>query len=219
VLSDLACEGDHAALCDYDEQFGLQDEVLLTPAMALAAGTLTFQSSGSLYWCRDTLDYCDLNVWLVTGDWDGGLDDDLYVGRADDDWLTSGQCFTSSFDLDPLLPGGPVRVGFQYYGRNGDLVGLDAIRLEGVEPGTWGDVPWVSVAPASGTVAGDAQTETEVLLDATGLTAGTCYTASLGLLHGDPGWENPVYLPLQLCVASPSAAEGRRYLPLVVKMR
>jgi hypothetical protein len=29
VLSDLACEGDHAAVCDYDEQFGLQDEVLL----------------------------------------------------------------------------------------------------------------------------------------------------------------------------------------------
>ncbi|MGD2041583.1 MAG: hypothetical protein PVH11_12220, partial [Anaerolineae bacterium] len=216
---DFAHEGDHSAFCDYDDLFGQQDEVLLSPALALESGVLGFWSSGDLYWCRDTLDHCDLNVWLVLGDWDGGLNDDVYVGRADDDWEHSGQWSFSRFDLDPFLPGGPVRVGFQYYGRDGERIGLDSVLLEGVEPGTWQDVPWVSVAPPSGTAPADGLDSVGVHFDATDLAVGACYTASLGLLHSDPGWENPAYVPLQLCVAPDSADVERQYLPLIVRSR
>jgi hypothetical protein len=219
LASDSAQEGDHSAFCDYDDLFGQQDEVLLTPALALESGVLDFWSSGDLYWCRDTLDHCDLNVWLVLGDWDGGLNDDVYVGWADDDWEHSGQWSFSRFDLDPFLPGGPVRVGFQYYGRDGEQIGLDSVLLEGVEPGTWQDVPWVSVAPPSGILPAGGLGSVNVHFEATDLAVGACYTASLGLLHSDPGWENPAYVPLQLCVAPDSAGAERQYLPLIVRSR
>jgi hypothetical protein len=64
----------------------------------------------------------------------------------------------------------------------------------------WLDVPWVSEVPTNGVTLGDDTFDVDVIFDSTGLTAGECYTASLGLLHDDPGWDNPTMIPLELCV-------------------
>jgi hypothetical protein len=83
---------------------------------------------GSNYWCRDALDNCDLNVWLVVGDWGGS--DDIYVYTADSDWTDSFTWSSSTVNLTPFLPAGtPVRIGFQYEGQDGAQVGLDAIHI------------------------------------------------------------------------------------------
>ncbi len=66
--------------------------------MDISTGTLDFWSQGSVYWCRDTNDNCDLNIWIVIDEWDGGAVNDIYVGKADDDWPEAGfghiQCST-----------------------------------------------------------------------------------------------------------------------------
>jgi hypothetical protein len=64
----------------------------------------------------------------------------------------------------------------------------------------WLDVPWVSEVPTNGVTMADDTFDVDVIFDTTGLTAGECYTASLGLLHDDPGWDNPTMIPLELCV-------------------
>jgi hypothetical protein len=121
--------GANFADVEYDDQIAQQDEWLLSPQLQLSSGTLTLWSFGSLYWCRDTYDSCDLEVWLVVGTVGGG--DDVYVGLADNDWITSWEWAQSTFDLGPYLPGGPVRIGFRYYGLDGAQVGLDDIFLDG----------------------------------------------------------------------------------------
>jgi hypothetical protein len=81
----------------------------------------------------------------------------------------------------------------------GDEVDALAIEAGGVPP--WGDIPWVTEVPTNGVVPPDSFFDVNVTFDATGLTVGECYTGSLGLLHDDPGWDNPAYVPLTLCVA------------------
>jgi len=88
---------------------------------------LEFWSFGSLYWCRDTYDNCDLNVWLVRGPWGGG--DDIYLGKADDNWAGTFVWSKSTFNLTPYLPGGPVRIAFQYLGVDGAQIALDDISV------------------------------------------------------------------------------------------
>ena len=73
-----------------------------------------------------------------------------------------------------------------------------ATQTVGMPP--WNDVPWVSEVPTNGIVGPDNVFEVDVVFDSTGLTVGECYTASLGLVHDDPGWESPYYIPLLLCV-------------------
>jgi hypothetical protein len=65
-------EGSYAASVFYDEALALQNEVLLSPEFMADSAILDFYSFGSLYWCRDYYDNCDLNVYLVVGDWGGG---------------------------------------------------------------------------------------------------------------------------------------------------
>jgi hypothetical protein len=64
----------------------------------------------------------------------------------------------------------------------------------------WIDVPWVSEVPDAGTTPADDVFDVDVIFDSTGLTAGECYTASLGLLHDDPGWASPAMVPLTMCI-------------------
>ena len=120
--------GSYSADCEYDAQLAQQNEVLLSPEFQAASAQLQFYSFGSLYWCRDTYDNCDLNVWLVVGDWGGG--DDILVHTADNDWTDTWAWSLSSVDLAPYLPPGtPVRVAFQYEGLDGAQVGLDAVSV------------------------------------------------------------------------------------------
>ena len=139
-----------------------QDEWLLSSELQISEGTLSFWSFGSLYWCRDTYDNCDLNIWLVVGDVGGG--DDVFVGRTDDDWTESWTWTQSVFELDDKLPGTPIRIGFQYSGDDGAEIGLDDIYLDG---GGGIDLPWVSIEPQSGSLPAESNTQrVNVVFDA-----------------------------------------------------
>ncbi|MFC2015690.1 S8 family serine peptidase [Chloroflexota bacterium] len=121
-------EGAYWAGCAPDSSGDLQDEVLLTSEFQAADATLEFYSFGDLEVCRDVSENCDLNIWLVLGSWGG--EDDVYLYTADQDWTLSGEWALTTLDLGPHLSfSTPVRIGFQYVGQNGELVGLDAIRI------------------------------------------------------------------------------------------
>jgi hypothetical protein len=121
--------GTYAADVEYDPAPAAQDEWLLSPVINACTGTLSFWSAGSVTWCRDTYDNCDLNAWIVVGDLGGG--DDIFITEADPTWLTNYTWAQSSVDISSLLPGGPVRIGFQYVGNDGAQVILDDILLGG----------------------------------------------------------------------------------------
>jgi hypothetical protein len=123
--------GSYAANVASDPAAAAQDEVLLTPQLPMGWTTnLDFYSRGSLYWCRDWFDNCDLEVWIVVDDWDGGAVDDIYVGNADDDWTGDSVWSRTSIDLTPLLPALRVRLGFRYVGLTGAQIALDDIEIE-----------------------------------------------------------------------------------------
>jgi uncharacterized repeat protein (TIGR01451 family) len=67
----------------------------------------------------------------------------------------------------------------------------------------WGDVPWVSEVPTSGVTMADDTFTVDIAFDTNDLNAGECYTASLGLLHDDPYYKQPAFLPVNLCVTTP----------------
>lgn len=166
--------GNAGADVEYDPATQDQNEWLLTPEYALASGTLSVWSYGSVYWCRDTYDNCDMNVWLVVGA-PGGTDD-VFVGKLEDAWSANWTWAQSTFDLTALLPGEPVRIGFQYSGNDGAQVAIDDVLLDGV---IGLDVPWLSETPVTGTLAANGGTATvAVNFDAAGLAAGD-YSAKL----------------------------------------
>jgi len=113
---------------EYDSYLSDQNEVLLSPQFSADSATLSFYSQGSLYWCRDTYDNCDLNIWVVVGSWGGA--DDVLIYTADDDWLITWQYENTVIDLSPYISSStPVRIGFQYLGNDGAQVGLDDISI------------------------------------------------------------------------------------------
>ena len=107
-----------------------QDEWLLSPEVEVQTGALSFWSAGSLDRCRDALDNCDLNVWLVVGP-DAGDGDDMLLATADGDWAGNYVWSQSLITFTLTPPTTTVRVGFQYTGTDGAEVNLDAILLEG----------------------------------------------------------------------------------------
>ena len=121
-------EGELYATVYYDPDLGTQNEVLLSPQFEATSASLEFYSYGSVYWCRDEFNNCDLNVWLVRGAWGGG--DDVKIYTADRDWPANWQWGQSRVNLTPFLPAGiPVRIAFQYEGQDGAQVSLDAVRI------------------------------------------------------------------------------------------
>jgi subtilisin family serine protease len=124
--------GSYYATCFWDPDGRPQDEVLLSPELEASTAQLQFYSFGSLDWCRDKQDNCDLNIWLVIGTWDGGTGDDVFVRTADEDWIDSYIWSPSTIDLTPYLPADqPVRVAFQYEGWDGAQIALDDIKIVG----------------------------------------------------------------------------------------
>jgi hypothetical protein len=113
----------------YDPALLDQDEVLLSPTFDADSGDVSLWSYGSLYWCRDTYDNCDLEVWLVKGNWDAGSGDDIYLGSADDDWVDTWTYSYSTFDFTPYASGDPTRIAFRYVGNNGAEVSLDDVEI------------------------------------------------------------------------------------------
>jgi C1A family cysteine protease len=129
LLSGSAYSGAFAAQCQYDDMLGYQNEVLLSPQFQADSARLQFYSFGSLQWCRDLLDNCDLNVWLVVGDWGGG--DDIFVRTVDGDWIDTFTWSPTNINLTPYLPSGtPVRVAWQYEGMDGAQIAIDGIQIQ-----------------------------------------------------------------------------------------
>jgi len=107
-----------------------QDEVLLTPTLRMVSGKLQFWSMGHPYWCRDTHDNCDLEVWIVVGGWDGGSKDDIKLHKAEDDWPAAWVFAPTFLDLSSsLLQGKPVRIGFRYKGLDGADAYIDDVQI------------------------------------------------------------------------------------------
>ncbi len=199
--STYAYEGSYGARAPWDYD---QDEWLLTPELALAEGALSVYSQGSVYWCRDTNDYCDLNVWLVIGEVGGG--DDIFVKNLEEDWSASWTWTLTTIDLTPFLPGEPVRIGFQYIGDDGATAAIDSVVLDGVE-GL--DVPWLSEDPVSMVILPNDSFDVTVGFDSTGLFEGD-YLATLRIkeLSGAR-----VDVPVTLHVIN----LRNLYLPLILK--
>ena len=150
-----------------------QDEWLLTPELALAEGTLSVWSEGSIVWCRDTYDNCDLNVWLVVDEVGGG--DDVFVANLDEDWPANWTWTQATIDLAAFLPGVPVKIGFQYIGDDDADVAIDDIALDGV---VGLDIPWLSENPVTGTIPAGGTLDVAVTFNSTGLALGD-YLATL----------------------------------------
>ena len=130
IDSDHPYSPPYDAACDYDPTGAQQDEVLLSPPFQLTTASVSFYSQGSVYYCRDDYQRCSLDVWLVVGEMDNV--NDIFVYRANQDWLGTYVWSPSFVDLTPYLPADtPVRVAFQYYGKNGAQISLDSIVISG----------------------------------------------------------------------------------------
>jgi subtilisin family serine protease len=95
---------------------------------------------------------------------------------------------------------------------------LDGVSLPSAQKGdeppvlaqpAWSDVPWISEVPSSGVVPAGGYVSVDLQFSSSDLSAGECYTASLGLLHDDPFQETPVMIPVRLYVTP-----WYTYLPL-----
>ena len=107
------------------------------------------------------------------------------------------------------------RLAFRYFvtdagasGTNSNYIGIDTVEYElGIPPvgcSAPEDIPWLSVAPASGTTPADGESTVNVNFDATGLTAGE-YEALLCVNSNDPMMPL-VEIPVALTVADPEPA-------------
>ena len=196
-------EGTHFADVEYDPALVPQNEVLMTPMLDISNAILDFWSMGSIYWCRDTLNNCDLNIWIVIGAWDGGAGNDIFVGKADDAWTSNFIWSNSIFDLTPLLPGVPIRIAFQYTGADGAQIGLDSIRLDI-------DIPWLITSPMTGTVQAGNCSDIDVTFDSTNTVPGNYY----GALRIDSNASNEPFVNV---FVSMTVTNYEVYLPVTQK--
>ena len=179
---------------------------LLSPPLDLAGATLTFWSAGSTYWCRDGDNRCDLRIWLVP---DAG--DPIFVALVDPQWAGEFTWTRHEFDLDPLLPDGPVRVAFHYRGQESAVL-LDDVQVTIPAPPPaplcqiGGSIPWLAWSPSAGNNTPGAGTPVTLTLAATTLAEGT-YTGTLCLESNDPispGLTLPLTMTVDLCALDPA---------------
>ncbi|GAB5518608.1 MAG: hypothetical protein RhofKO_08590 [Rhodothermales bacterium] len=169
--------GTFFASIQYDDNLVQQDEWIIGPA-GFYSGTLSFWSSGSIFWCRDDNDNCDLEAWLVVGA--PGGDDDILLGVAEDDWEDNFTWAQTTFDLDANAPGVPHSLAFRYVGLDGAQVSLDDIDFD-----FDGSLPPVTVDLAEFTVApGESQDVTVTF--SSELVAGSTLEGSVDFLTNDP---------------------------------
>ena len=112
-------------------------------------------------------------------------------------WPANWTYAQSVFNLTPYLPGGPVRLGFQYDGVDGAEVALDDIVLDGVEAG---DIPWLSESPITGTLAADDFADIAVTFDSMTYTVGTQLNAILKVSTDDPFNDTLISVPVTMTV-------------------
>ena len=133
ITSTAPHEGSYSAVVPYP---GNDNEVgtwLLSPAFELEGkGIVEFSSQASPFWCRDTNDNCDLEVWVIRGN-EAGDSDDIKLGLADPDW-PAGDFVWTDHEMEIPAGLGPIRIGFLIKANKvvgGDKVYLDAIKISG----------------------------------------------------------------------------------------
>lgn len=199
--------GAYSAWVLYDPDLVPQDEWLLSPELTITNGVFSMWSLGSLFWCRDDNDNCDLEIWLVVDDV-GGVDD-VFVGTTDDDWQDTFAWSQSIFNITSLLPDEPVKIGLRYIGTDGAQISVDDILLYTCSPPA--DIPWLDVAPVSGTTTANSSDTVEIVFDSSGQTLGDYYE-SLCLTSNDS--TNPIVaIPLTMTVVEINDV----FLPVILK--
>jgi hypothetical protein len=136
IDADTPYEGNYNASCFYDENLNQQDEVLISPTFTGSGMILEFYLLGSVYWAVDPFDNYDIKVWVVIGDWDGGLGDDILITEdALEDFVTENWVWTyCNYSLPAAVNDIPIAIAFQYWGLDGAQGSIDAISVEGEEP-------------------------------------------------------------------------------------
>ncbi len=154
----LPHSGTYHALVPYDWR-ELQDEVLLSASFTATSGSVSLWSYGSPYWCRETYDLCDLEVWLVNGAWDWGGGDDVYLGQTDPDWTDEFTWSHSTFDFSAHACGTPARIALRYTGYDGAEISVDDILIDYSlvcnDPDEPNDTPGQAVPISTGTTLAD----------------------------------------------------------------
>ncbi len=122
------------------------------------------------------------------------------------DWMTNGSLSSGPW-APPISIVGQTTTGnaLQYTGAWAAALDSGTSTPQGMPfiiegTGGYADVPWVSEVPTVGVVLPDSSFDVDVIFDSTGLGINQCYTASLLLIHDDPGWATPFPIPLTLCV-------------------
>ncbi len=153
--------GSYHAHVLYDPALLDQDEVLLSPSFTATSGDVSLWSKGSLYWCRDTNDNCDLEIWFVNGTWDWGGGDDVYLGIVDNDWTSTWAWSQSIFDFSAYASGNPAQIAFRYVGNDGAEIGIDEIDINYSSGGACGDPHETNDSPGQATSIGYGTTLTD----------------------------------------------------------
>jgi len=111
-----------------------QDEWLVSPVFQAASGLVDVNHLGSIFWCRDNNDNCDLDVMLVVDGIGGG--DDVLLKRLDEDWPASFTLTATQVDFTASIPGptSNLQIAFRLTGNDGAQVTVDDIVITGEEP-------------------------------------------------------------------------------------
>ncbi|MBN8726081.1 MAG: S8 family serine peptidase, partial [Xanthomonadales bacterium] len=103
----------------------------------------------------------------------------------------------TKFTLNGLPSSGTGRIAFRYFvssggpaGAGSNIIGLDRVVVDNGTSGGGGctnpsDIPWLSVSPLAGSVAGGSNTDVTVSVNAAGLATGT-YMANVCVASNDP---------------------------------
>jgi hypothetical protein len=101
------------------------DSYLLTPDLTAAQGQVSVWSLGCTdqAWC----DFYDIDVMLVVGAPGGG--DDVFLGNLNELWTDYFTTWKEGV-FAYAAPSTPYRIGFRYYGLDGDLGVIDEVTIE-----------------------------------------------------------------------------------------
>jgi len=145
--------GTTSASVVYDPFLAPADEWLITPEFYAVSGTVDVTHNGSIYWCRDDFDNCDLDVYLIVDGVGGG--DDILIKNLDEDWIDSYITnISTQIDFTSSIPNSntPLQIGFRYTGVDGAQVSMDDVLVSGVagsavvaEPQSVPSLQWYSI--------------------------------------------------------------------------
>ncbi|MEP7042250.1 MAG: hypothetical protein ABI843_04275 [Dokdonella sp.] len=177
-------------------QIGESDGVFLVTAAFDAAGNmygLDIAGDQLVAMDKTTGDYQPIGPIGFDANYAQDMDFDPSTGTlwyAGYDKYNAGYMYTLDTTTGLASPVAPV--------PNGTELSAFSIAVPAGGCATPGDVPWLSVAPASGTTVGGSSTPTTVTFDATGLTDGV-YDANL-CVHSNDASNRLVAVPVELTV-------------------